>query len=488
MRKIGPAVINSAALALSSGTNFVALFLWTRLLSPAAFGSYALLSATALLVNALLFEWLRLVAARTLYDPVATTGISLARGDALLAIVSTVSAALVAVGVVLWLADIRVLGLDPKCIPLVVAFSLTEMGLAIVNTVSRVRLMSWQFFRSMVARSALSIIVGLVLVVRFHWGATGVIAGVIASQGLVVGASLLLDPLWRGFRIGRASRAEIRNLIAFGYPLIASSAFTFGVGVVDRYLVGAVLGARAVGFYAAPADLLQKTVVFAMLAINLTAYPTLVRAYEDSGPAAARRLLENNFLLQFALGLPAAVCFAVLAPGLAALLLGPTFRDVGVRLLPFVGATALVRCAISYHLAMVFNVTNRTKLMVMPPIVALTALVPFGLIGLRLAGIEGMAIASLLAQALSYAVTAVLAKRVFRFTLLSRDAIKVTAAGLVMAVVLLPFARHATVGWTLGALLIGAASYGLALLAFGIEAVRLPFHPIRAALMKHIKG
>ena len=93
MKTWGTAMVNAGALAISSGMNFLALFLWTRLLDPGTFGSYALMSASALLINAFMFDWLRLVSGRLLYDPKAPNGINPQRGNALAAL---------ALGMALW--------------------------------------------------------------------------------------------------------------------------------------------------------------------------------------------------------------------------------------------------------------------------------------------------------------------------------------------------------------------------------------------------
>jgi O-antigen/teichoic acid export membrane protein len=483
MKIWGTAMVNAGALAISSGMNFLALFLWTRLLDPGAFGSYALISASALLVNAIMFDWLRVVAARLLYDPQVPSGINPQRGNALAALVLGMALLLLLAAVGLWLARAAVFGMQPDWVPLIACFALSEMALAMVNTVSRLRMQAWQFFRSMVARSGLSLLLGLTLVLGFHLGARGVIVGTIVGQGLAALAGLVFNPVWRAMRPLQARWPDLREALILGYPLIGGSALTFGVGVADRYLVSSMMGTRAVGFYAAPTDLLQKTVVFVMLAINLTSYPALIRAYEDHGPQAAGRLLEHNFLLQFALGFPAAVSFTVLAPGLANLLLGPTFRSEGAVLLPVIGVAALLRCFIGYHLTMAFQLTKRMKLMMVGPAVALVVLILGGIVGIREAGLFGMAVAAAGAQACSYAVCAVLAKRVFAFKLITRDIVKVAIAGVIMGLVMLPARHYAGIATTLVTLAIGGGIYALAMLLLRIE----PLRPIERRLLARLR-
>ncbi len=479
MKTWGTAMVNAGALAISSGMNFLALFLWTRLLDPGTFGSYALMSASALLINAFMFDWLRLVSGRLLYDPKAPNGINPQRGNALAALALGMALLLLLVAAGLWLARASVFGVTPEWVPLIACFAVSEMALAMVNTVSRLRMKAWQFFRSMVARSALALLLGLTLVLGFHLGARGVIIGTVVGQGLAALAGLAFNPVWRAMRPLQARWPDLREALILGYPLIGSSALTYGTGVADRYLVGSMMGTRAVGFYTAPADLLQKTLVFAMLAINLTAYPALVRAYEEHGADAARRSLEHNFLLQFALGFPAAVSFTVLAPGLANLLLGPTFRGVGAVLLPVIGIAALLRCFIAYHLNMAFQLTKQMKLMLVAPAITLVVLILGGIVGIRSAGLFGMAVAAAGAQACSYVICAVLAKRVFAFKLVTGDIVKVAIAGAIMGLVMLPARQYSGIATTLMTLAFGGGVYGLALLLLRIE----PLRPIERRLI-----
>jgi len=471
MKLTSGAAINSFALAISSGLNFAAIFVWTRLLDPQAFGVYALVGASALLLNSLLFEWLRLVGARTLYSSEQATQVDPERAGALFLLYIWACLIFAGAALTLYLLDVGIDGVDARWWPVIVAFTLTEMGLAIINTVSRVRLKTWQFFRSMVARSVLSLAIGLVLVVGMGMEAAGAILGIVIAQGLVAICSVILDPLWRTIKPWRAKREAIASVLRFGYPLIASCALTYAAGVADRFLIGTQLGATEVGLYAAPVDLLQKTLVFVMMAINLTAYPVLVRTYEDHGAAAASKVLQRNFLGQLGIGLPAAVGLAVLAPGIANLLLGGPFREAGTMLLPFIGVAALLRCLVTFHLMMAFQVSGRMKLMLVPPIVMLAVLVPGGIVAMRSFGLMGMAAIAIAAQLVTYAVSAVLAKRVLDIRIVTRDSMKILLAGAVMGAVLFPM-RYAD-GPIATVLLIamGAAAYGVMLLLLRVEPV-----------------
>lgn len=474
------AAITTAALALSSGLNFVAIFVWVRVLGPVDFGIYALVSGAGLFLNAMLFEWLRVVGARILYNRGGAHLIDTARADAILRFVAIVALGFVVVAGALWALRIGGPGFGPDWIPLIVVFTLSEMMLAMLNVTSRVRMLPWQFFTAMVARSALAIVVGLALVVGLHMGATGVMLGIVAAQ---IGTALVMmarDPMWRALRLSGGDAAARREVLALGLPLIASAALAYGAGIADRYLVGGVMGTAQVGYYTAPADMLQKTLGFVMLALNIAAYPALVRAYDDHGPDAARKVLEDNFVAQLLLGLPATVAFVMMPSGLSNLLLGKAYHDVAATLLPWVAVAALLRLLTSLHLTMVFQIARRMTMMMVAPVVILAVLVPAGVYGMRAAGLPGMAYAAVAAQAVALIVCAVLAQRVFRFSLLDRDVAKILAACAVLALALWP-ARHLTE--TVPVLLAcaaGGVAFVVALLALRLDRARPLWAKIRA--------
>ena len=461
------ALITTAAVALSSALNFAALFLWVRLLSPQDFGTYALASASALLLNALAFEWLRVTAARTLYDPTHESQIAPAMSDALLAVTGAATILLCLGGAVAIGSNATVGGVAPRLVPVVLLFAISEMSLGMVNVVSRVRMQAWRFFLSMVMRSVVAIVLGIALVREFGMGSDGILIAIVTAQLLTAAALILTDRQWRSLRIGRASRSErqtFRAIWTLGGPLIISTALTYLAGVLDRYLIDAVLGPAAVGYYAAASDLLQKTLGFALLAINITAYPALVRAYEDHGKAAARKLLEDNFVLQAAVGVPAVVAMILLAPGIAGLLLGPNFRDQGEALLPWLAVAALLRLLVTYHLLMVFQLTRRMGLMTVAPVATIAVLLPLGLVLLRELGLVGMAIAALAAYATCYVLCWAIARRLLSFRLLTCDLAKILIASMTMGAALLPFTAVRTTMLTIGAIALGGFVYVTVLL------------------------
>ena len=144
------------------------------------------------------------------------------------AIYALVALGFVVVAAILWAARVDGPGFGSGWIPLIVVFTLSEMLLAMLTVTSRVRMLPWQFFVAMVARSALAIVIGLALVLGLHMGATGVMLGIVVAQLGTAIVMMARDPMWRALRWGGDDAAARAEVLALGVPLIASAALAYG--------------------------------------------------------------------------------------------------------------------------------------------------------------------------------------------------------------------------------------------------------------------
>lgn len=457
--KLSPGLINSSALAIASALNFVAFAIWTYLLDPAELGLFTLISLTVLMLNAIIFEWLRLSMARLLYDANDPLEIDPAKADAICAVALVLCSCLLLAATGLWAFAMRIRGLDPAWFFAIVAWLVSEMLFALSTTLNRLRLKSWRFFANMTSRALFSLAAGYVLVAWAGLGTAGVVLGIIVAQLACALTGIVSDPVMRRLRPLRVRGVETRLLLGFGGPLILSSGLTYIAASADRFILGGLFGTAEVGQYSVAVDLMQKTVLFGMLAINLTAYPSIVRAFERDGAEAGRRALERNFLLQLAVSLPMTIGVAVLAPGVAGILIGPSFRDSVVDLLPIVGFAALLRGLTTFHLSVALQISKRTRAIVIAPIVSLLIILPLGYLGARSAGLHGMAAAVAVAHAVSFLALTLMVRRGGPVGMFNLSALKIVAAAAVMGAVLYPFRDHAGMVETLGLTAVGAVIY-----------------------------
>ena len=125
--------------------------------------------------------------------------------------------------------------------------------------------------------------------------AVGRIAGAVAAAVLYIAFSP--EPLRFGF-----DRASARALLRYGTPLAGSTVVVFAVTNVDQLVVGRVLGATALGFYA--------------LALNLATWPVTMFSLpvRNVAPAAFARLQHDHEAMRTAFLSAAALLCAVALP------------------------------------------------------------------------------------------------------------------------------------------------------------------------------
>lgn len=459
--KAKPALITTSALILSSALNFAGVMVWVRMLAPAQFGLFSLVTASALLLNAIGFEWLRNLTARMLYDGTSPFLMHERRSIIVFRIAATVALALVAVALIASLADFSILGMPSSWMPIAALFCLSEMMIGMVNLVSRTRKEYWQFFTATVVRSGLVIVLGVLAVSFLGLGVAGLVVAMAIGQIVAVLTVAVRDPFWRAtsrkLATHRVPFHEIRPFLVMGVPLIASSALVYLGSVVDRYLIGVKLGPEAVGFYVAPSDLTAKTIGLLMLAINILFFPAVVRSYEDEGREAAKEKLQDNFALQLLLLSAPVIIIALFPRHVCLILLGSRYVEQSSSILLLVSLAICVRLLTSNFLMLIFQLEKKMNYMMLPPAVSIAILLPSAFVGMNVAGIFGMAVAVLVAQAVTWSVSAYCAKRIFEVRIVTRDVLKVIAAA---AAVYLSFATWAHASTTVGFIALSVASLG----------------------------
>ena len=437
--RLPPAVVIAAGLAGSSLLDLGALLLWVRLLTPAAFGTLSLVVSAALMVNALGFEWLRLAGARMLIDPAAPAGVSHARLAAWLAIAAGLAAVLAALTLALTLAGLAPPGLAPRWNMAILLLALSEMPFAAVTLTARLRCSAATYSAAMITRSALALGGGLLLLRYRPGSALGIVAATALAQLAVTLLVILRDPLWQSAIRMRSSIADRADLVRLGSPLIASSALALAAAMIDRTLIAGQLGVAAAGTHAVPAELVAKTLGFALMAINLSAYPLIVRLYERDGPAAAARALERNLALILAVGLPLLLGALLVPASLLASLIGRAAGPVTASLLPWLAAATLLRLLVTFHFAIAIQLARRMSLLLFPPLATLAILVPFARPMLAANGLVGFAKLLVVAQAAGAITGWWLARRVLPGRRVTPPIVRLAGGGLaiVLAALLL---------------------------------------------------
>lgn len=387
-------------------TGFLAIVLFTRLLSPDEFGRYALAFSVMTLAHVAVFSWLEAAMAR--FWAAQTPGA--AQGH---------FASLYRTAFALSVGFILVAGLAVWLWPADALFKLAvAAGLAGAPARSLVKLAQERFrAEGEVARSArldMAVTIGgLVLGIGFALAGLGA-AGPLLGLGLAPLAALpfVLPAELRQARGGAFEAARVREYALYGYPIAASLALTVVLSSTDRFVLDAYLGEAAVGAYHASYSIANRTLDVLFLWLGTAGQPALVMALERGGAerlkAAAREQL-STFLL---VGLPAAAGVALVARPLAEVLIGEELRAAAASVTPWIALSALLFGLTAYYFGQAFTLGKKTRLLLIAMAVPAGLNVILNLVLVPRFGLMGAAWATAASFGLGMIATLLMGRRV----------------------------------------------------------------------------
>jgi O-antigen/teichoic acid export membrane protein len=447
-----------AANAVSALLGFAGMYLFTRMLSPAEFGLYVIGNTIAGIVTALVFNWLRHSTVRFQADGdkadvrlTALTGYGCA-----LAVLPFVFGILVAT---------KRVDSQTAVIALCVAASMALFELG--QDLLRARHMATNAMFGVMARA----MIGFVVSVAAVWAGTGGYGILLGLSFAYLSASLIFARIiWLGPR-APVSRDTLSRMIAFGAPITVSGFIAAVHSGIDRLTVAALLGPEAAGQYGASADLVRQCLVFPAMSASAAIAPMAIQLLASGGPAGVRPHLERSAELLLAVMLPAAAGLAIASAEISSVVLGASFRDTGVAVMPAL-ALSWVASAIANHYAhLSFSLANRPRFYIIHAIgtllVSAALIVPM----IKMFGVLGSAWTMLLAESASAAFGLYLAHRCFKLPSLAAPLVRVGAAVLAMTLVALTVRHLSGLTGLAGLLAIassGAATYVAACAALDI--------------------
>lgn len=442
----------------SGAVALVALSLYSRLLSPADFGTYALVQASAMIGFGIIFQWLCVAAVRLLPSTAEPDSLQAQLGY-LFALGATIGIVIAAAGAIVTPPDSR------RLLAMTWALFATHGWLELNLHIYSARLEAFRYAQLSVVRSLFGTTCGAGLA-YIGMGVDGVLWGNVV--GLLVPSLWIGISNWRRARFG-PNRAQLESVLRFGMPLALSFFLLSLTQRADRLLVAALAGVAPAGIYAMAVDLANRLLRMVVEPIGNATLPLAVHAYERGGAAAASTQIRRNFGLVVAIGFPAAfgICFA--APTLASVLLGVEYRADAGTLLPIAALATLAVLLRANYVDQIWHLLHRTKELSRLALATLAFSLSLSLILIPLLGASGAAVAALVVQTAAFLVGAYLVRNLFRFSLPYRDITRVAVATAVMGLTVIAAGAEDSPAGLLLLVAGGAGAYGvtLALLSLG---------------------
>ncbi|MGQ9882078.1 MAG: lipopolysaccharide biosynthesis protein, partial [Armatimonadota bacterium] len=252
--------------------NFLAIAVYTRLLSPEEYGRYALVIAGAGFANVVLFQWLALALLR--YVPGHDTPLYLMATAKAIYRWLVLATAIGGLLLIPWVPQSWQL-LFAGGLVLLWAQAWFEINLQVL----RAKLAPVAFGIASGLKAVLAIVTGVSLL-KWYPVALAPIVGHIV--GFLLGSAVPWRSLWQGVRV-RDDRRIAVQIMQYGVPLSATLALSYLLNSSDRFLIAYFIGDHAAGVYAAGYDLASQILLMLMLIINTAAFPLILTDLEQRG-------------------------------------------------------------------------------------------------------------------------------------------------------------------------------------------------------------
>ena len=441
------------------------LAVFTRMLSPTEYGVYALGMAIASVASAIIFQWLSLAVGRFyplhLDDPGQVMGVAACGFWA-----ATAAATLLFLGA---LPFHEVFNVAPTLAGIL--FLITVMlgshalALQVANAQSapfRYGLLSW-------AKGGGALLIGFILI-YYGMGAWGALLGFLA--GLVLSVSGFGPKLGLRMSLDSGRSGLSVEMLRYGLPLTLNSLAIVVVDVVDRFLIGSLLGMAYVAPYAVAYDLVQLSIGSVMSVLFLAAFPLIVKAFESEGNEAVRIRLQALGGRLVVVGLPVAVGLGILATEISELIFGNDYRPDAATVMPWLAAAIFVAAFKSYFLDVVFQLCQATKRQAYIAILMAAVNILLNLLLLPHHGIIAAAWATLAAFSVGAVASWLVGNSVFLLPALGHVFLRSILASATMAVLMYMLPSKSGIIWLLIKIVSGFVTYSAMALALDVAGFR----------------
>ncbi|MGD0185167.1 MAG: polysaccharide biosynthesis C-terminal domain-containing protein [Roseiarcus sp.] len=212
------------------------------------------------------------------------------------------------------------------------------------------------FMRGTVARAVLVSALGIA---STQFGRTGALLLASASVAFLLATLSFWRIAWGAAR-PRFDAARLFEILSSGFPLTISLSLLALSGMTDRFLLANLAGVGAAGQFGASLDIVRQSLAIPAISIATAFVPMAVRLLASAGAPDARAHLAKYLEILLAATLPACVGLAIVAPQVADLVLGSSFREVSRASMPVFAAALLFQILTLQYLHTSFLLSNRT--------------------------------------------------------------------------------------------------------------------------------
>ena len=340
---------------------FLAVVIYTRLLNPKEYGLYILAITAISIITSMCFEWLNKSILRFFEK--------YKQNQCLPKFISTVTYSLIGIVIivlVLWYLGVNFFRnhLDSDLVILLNIGGLvilTQAGYTLVLSLRQVAQESSKYAIRSILNAIVKLTIAICFLCFFRIGPKGILLGMVISAGSIFIWDIF--SLYHKYQVKACcfSKKLLKNLLAYGLPLIGLSVGSYILAAADRYMIEYFLTTDDVGIYSAGYNLSSTIIQLPIVILLLAAYPVIVETFEKEKEKETILLLNKIIAIYFIFLVPIIFGIAVLSKNITAILLGKGFQRSYI-ILPWISIGVFCFGLIQY-LYKPFELKQKTKIL-----------------------------------------------------------------------------------------------------------------------------
>jgi O-antigen/teichoic acid export membrane protein len=352
---------------LNSLLNFAVSLLVARFLGPAEYGRFVLAFSVSVVLQTLLFDWLRLAATR-FYSERERIERPQIRATLDACFASLAALALIA-ALALWLLRLD-LPLSHDLAALAVGVSISNALFDFATALVRARFADKAYGVLVISKHILAFVLTVGGAFLFH-SANVALVGMITSVagGLFVARGALLDS---GAQMSAAQKSIALRFLRYGLPIVFANVLYQAVPLINRTLAAHDYGFAEVGQMSLAFETGIRIVGAIGSAVDALLFQIAIRAESHEGAGAARAQISRNLGVVLAVVAPAVSGSCLILPSFEALLVPEHFRGPFAHFFALTIPALFAFAMINFGVNTAFQLTHKLAPLVVAALVALS--------------------------------------------------------------------------------------------------------------------
>lgn len=412
--------------------SFLMIYAYTRLLTPSVYGDFSLFYSAVLLIQTSLFFAIPMALTRFYPEALAEGREETFLAECYLLFYLFILLIVLPLGT----ACVYLLHYPPVPFGLAALVLFTRSAVVLNQSVNRIKLRMRRYNMIECIHAVLGFALGLTFI--FLLGSSGevLMLGLLSAATVCMLADGKYLIIFYRYLRKKIDWHPVLRLVKFSGPLIVMDTAICAFALSDRFLLETLGGAAALGIYTVAFNLVERPTSLICSVVTTATFPISVRVLQANGREAGGQQAGMNAAILLAMVIPGCVGLGLIAPQLAAVMIGEQFRLGVAALIPILCITALFR-GISTHVGdHAFHLAGRPTLALLVYIPAAVANIVLNIVLIPKFGTLGAAWVGLACQTVATLAAINLGRHAFPIRWPVRETVKIILATIPMAIVL----------------------------------------------------